>query len=43
MDKLTDLMAKRKWIKCCLRPNVAQPKDIKLYGTIREAKNIRMS
>ena len=37
MDKLTDLMAKRKWIKCCLRANVAQPEDVKLYGTIKVA------
>ena len=38
MVALEELMMKRKWIKCCLRANVAQPEDIKIYGTIRVAK-----
>ena len=38
MDMLEELMKKRKWIKCCLRANVAQPEDIKVYGTVKLAK-----
>ena len=37
MDVLEELMKKRKWIKCCLRANVAQPEDVKVYGTINVA------
>ena len=38
MDVLEDLLSKRKWVKSCLRSNVAQPEDIKLSGTIKVAK-----
>ena len=38
MDKLLDLMSKRKWQKHCLRLNVAQPEDIKMSGSIKAAK-----
>ena len=37
MDKLQDLMSKRKWEKRCLRANVAQPEDILVYGAIKVA------
>ena len=38
MDKLLDLVSKRKWQKHCLRLNIAQPKDIKTSGSIKAAK-----
>ena len=38
MDVLEDLLSKRKWVKSCLRSNVAQPEDIKLSGTVKVAK-----
>ena len=31
-------MKQRKWIKCCLRANVAQPEGVKVYGTTKVAK-----
>ena len=38
MEKLLELMSKRKWVKHCLRLNVAQPEDIKMSGSIKAAK-----
>jgi hypothetical protein len=38
LDTLEELMAKRKWVKSCLRSNVAQPEDIKISGTVKVAK-----
>ena len=38
MDVLEDLLSKRKWVKSCLRSNVAQPEDIKISGTVKVAK-----
>ena len=38
MDKVLELMSKRKWQKHCLRANVAQPEDIKITGTVKVAK-----
>ena len=38
MDRLEELLSKRKWSKSCLRANVAQPEDIVTYGTIKVAK-----
>ena len=38
MDKVLELMSKRKWQKHCLRANVAQPEDIKICGTVKVAK-----
>ena len=38
LDTLEELMSKRKWVKSCLRSNVAQPEDIKLSGTVKVAK-----
>ena len=38
MDKLLDLMSKRKWVKHCLRTNVAQPQDIVACGSVKVAK-----
>ena len=38
MDKLLELMSKRKWLKHCLRVNVAQPEDIRATGKVKVAK-----
>ena len=38
MDRVEELLAKRKWKKQCLRTNVAQPEDIVSYGTVKVAK-----
>ena len=38
MDKLLDLVSKRKWQKHCLKLNVAQPEDIKMSGSIKATK-----
>ena len=38
MDTLEDLMAKRKWVKHCLRTNCATPEDIQLTGKVKVAK-----
>ena len=38
MEKLLELMSKRKWVKHCLRLNVAQPEDIKMSRSIKAAK-----
>ena len=38
MDLLEDLMAKRKWVKHCLRTNCAAPEDIQLTGEVKVAK-----
>ena len=38
MDKLLELMSKRKWLKHCLRVNVAQPEDIRVTGKVKVAK-----
>ena len=38
LDTLEELTAKRKWVKSCLRSNVAQPEDIKISGTVKVAK-----
>ena len=37
MDKLAELLAKRKWRKRCLRTNIAAPEDIQLSGKVRVA------
>ena len=37
MDKLTELLAKRKWEKRCLRTNIAAPEDIRQSGKVRVA------
>ena len=37
MDVLEELMSKRKWVKNCLRANVAQPEDIVVHGTFKVA------
>ena len=38
MDLLEDLMAKRKWVKHCLRTNCDAPEDIQLTGKVKVAK-----
>ena len=38
MEKLLELMSKRKWVKHCLRLDVAQPEDINMSGSIKAAK-----
>ena len=38
MDKLLELMSKRKWLKHCLRVTVAQPEDIRVTGKVKVAK-----
>ena len=38
MEKVEELMAKRKWMKHCLRVNVAQPEDIRMTGSVKVAK-----
>ena len=38
MDRVLDLLSKRKWQKHCLRVNVAQPEDIEVIGSIKIAK-----
>jgi hypothetical protein len=38
MDRVLDLLSKRKWQKRCLRVNVAQPEDIEVIGSIKIAK-----
>ena len=38
MDTLEDLMAKRKWVKHCLRTNCAAPEDIQVTGKVKVAK-----
>ena len=38
MDKLLDLMSKRKWQKQCLGVNVAQPEDLRMTGKVKVAK-----
>ena len=38
MDILEDLMAKRKWVKRCLRTNCAAPEDIQLTSKVKVAK-----
>ena len=38
MEKLQELMAKRKWVKHCLRLNLAQPEDVIMTGSVKVAK-----
>lgn len=38
MERLEELMSKRKWVKHCLRVNVAQPEDLVMTGKIQVAK-----
>ena len=38
MEKVLELMSKRKLVKHCLRLNVAQPQDIKMSRSIKAAK-----
>ena len=38
MDKVEELIAKRKWRKHCLRVNVAQPEDISISGSVKAAR-----
>ena len=38
MDRLEDSMAKRKWVKHCLRTNCAAPEDIQATGKVKVAK-----
>ena len=37
MDRVEELLAKRKWQKHCLRANIAQPEDIITYGKVKVA------
>ena len=37
MELVEELLTKRKWRKDCLRTNVAQPEDIRVYGTVKVA------
>ena len=37
MEKLTELLANRKWRKRCLRTNIAAPEDIQVSGKVRVA------
>ena len=38
MEKLQELMAKCKWVKHCLRLNLAQPEDVRMTGSVKVAK-----
>ena len=38
MERVEELMAKRKWVKHCLRTNCAAPEDIEQKGNIKIAK-----
>ena len=38
MERVEELMAKRRWVKHCLRTNCAAPEDIQLCGKIKIAK-----
>jgi len=38
MERVEELLSKRKWQKHCLRANIAQPEDIVTYGTVKVAK-----
>ena len=38
LDTLEELLSKRKWLKSCLRSNVAQPEDIVTSGKVKVAK-----
>ena len=38
MDRVGDLLAKRKRQKHCLRANIAQPEDVVAYGRVKLAK-----
>ena len=38
MDRVEELLAKRKWEKRCLRSNVAQPEDVVQCGSVKVAK-----
>ncbi len=38
MEQVEELMVKRKWMKHCLRVNVAQPEDIRMTGSVKVAK-----
>ena len=37
-EKLLALTSDRKWVKQCLRLNLAQPEDIRMTGTVKVAK-----
>ena len=38
MERVEELMAKRKWMKHCLRANCAAPEDCVMTGKIKVAK-----
>ena len=38
MERVEELMAKRKWVKRCLRTNCAAPEDCVMTGKIKVAK-----
>ena len=38
MERVEELMAKRKWVKHCLRTNCAAPEDCMMTGKIKVAK-----
>ena len=38
MERVEELMAKRKWVKHCLRTNCAAPEDCVMTGKIKVAK-----
>ena len=38
MERVEELMAKRRWVKHCLRTNCAAPEDIQQTGKIKIAK-----
>jgi len=37
MDLVEELLSKRKWRNDCLRANVAQPEDVRVYGKVKIA------
>ena len=37
MDRVEELLAKRRWQKHCLRTNIAEPEDIITYGKVKVA------
>ena len=41
MEKIEDLMSKRKWRKMCLRTNLANPEDIVTYGA-GQVKSVKL-
>ena len=42
MERVEELMTKRKWAKHCLRTNCAAPEDCVMTGKIKVARSIRI-